>query len=215
MMPSVEDKVNTIINFTDTEQFARTELPKDEIVRIGIFCRLEKQKNFIGFVEMLNKLRELTDVKFHVEWYGNHDFLSGEQKEYFEEGMRIIKQNKLEALITIYPPTKNVPKLIPTYHVMCLPSLFEGFSNSISEYICCGRPVICSDVSDNSIMVHDGENGFLFNPRDVTEMTSAFLKFFGVTVKEREKMGGRSREIAEKLFDKNNFINSYTRLIEA
>ena len=99
--------------------------------------------------------------------------------------------------------------------MMCLPSLHEGFSNSISEYICCGRPVICSDVSDNSVMVHDGENGFLFDPLNVESIMEAFVRYFDISFEQRDKMGVRSREIAESLFDKDKFIESYIKLIEA
>ena len=120
----------------------------------------------------------------------------------------------LNEYITIHEPTKNVAQLIPSFDAMCLPSLYEGFSNSISEYICCGRPVICSDVSDNSIMVHEGENGFLFNPLDVEDIVRAFSSYFSSSKEKRLLMGQKSREIAEQLFDKELFINEYIKLIE-
>ena len=74
--------------------------------------------------------------------------------------------------------------------------------------------MICSNVSDNSVMVHDGENGFLFDPLDVNDMYRAFLTFLRTTSDERDKMGKKSREIAESLFDRERFVNQYVELIE-
>ena len=59
-----------------------------------------------------------------------------------------------------------------------------------------------------------GVNGFLFAPTDVNSMCDAFCKFFQLTQNQIIEMGVNSRQIAETLFDKDNFINSYVRLIE-
>lgn len=127
----------------------------------------------------------------------------------------MMKEYGLTDTIIIKDPTREVASLIPQYDVLCLPSLHEGFSNSISEYICCGRPVICSNVSDNPVMVKEGENGFLFDPTDASDIAEAFSRFFSLTKEMRTAMGRRSREIAEALFDKERFISAYIDLIES
>ena len=98
---------------------------------------------------------------------------------------------------------------------MCLPSLWEGFSNTLSEYICCGRPVIASDVADNGVMVKEGINGFLFNPTEVTEIVSCFENYFSLPDEKTDQMAHESRNIAEELFSKEKFANSYVQLIES
>ena len=64
-------------------------------------------------------------------------------------------------------------------------------------------------------MVHDGDNGFLFDPLNVESIMEGFVKYFETSLEQRVQMGVRSREIAESLFDKNKFIESYIKLIEA
>lgn len=214
-MPSIAKKINVIINYTEVDTYSPTALPNNNILKVGIFCRFECQKNFHRFIDMLGILKQRNTIMFHVDWYGNHTFNSEAQKKYFEEGLSKIREYGVEEFITIHEPTREVAKLIPTFDVMCLPSLHEGFSNSISEYICCGRPVICSDVSDNSVMVHDGENGYLFDPLDVEDMCKAFTSYLNSTVNQRNSMAIRSRVIAEELFDKDRFIESYIKLIES
>lgn len=213
-MPSIAHKIKVITNYTEVDTYKPTPLPHNAIPNVGIFCRFELQKNFHRFIDMLGVLKQRNAPKFHVDWYGNHQFTTQAQNEYFEEGLKRIKEYGVEDFITIHEPTREVAKLIPTFDVMCLPSLHEGFSNSISEYICCGRPVICSDVSDNSVMVHDGENGFLFNPLDVENMCDVFMKYLTSSTSARNQMAIKSREIAEGLFSKSKFLSSYIKLIE-
>lgn len=214
-MPSIAKKIHVITNYTDVNTYIPTNFLNNNIPQVGIFCRFEQQKNFHRFIEMLGLLKQRGIHQFHVDWFGNHHFESEGQKNYFEEGLKKIQEYDVTDMISIHEPTREVEKLIPTFDVLCLPSLHEGFSNSISEYISCGRPVLCSDVSDNSVMVHENENGFLFNPLDVEDMARTFTRFLNTTVEQRRKMSKKSREIAEELFDKEKFINEYIKLIEA
>lgn len=215
IMPSLKQKIHVITNYTDLDLYHSSPVPNNALPRIGVFCRFEEQKNFHRFVEALRLLTQKTCKGFRVDWYGNHSFKTADQKTYYNEGIRRVVEYHLESVFFVHDATKDVPNLIPTFDVLCLPSLYEGFSNSISEYICCGRPVICSDVSDNSVMVHEGENGFLFNPLDVEDIARAINEYLSTSYDRRIAMGIRSREIAEELFCKERFINDYIDLIEA
>lgn len=212
-MPSISSKLRTITNYTDLNQYKFCEMPNNEIMKVGLFCRYEWQKNFHGLIEALHLLSDV-EVPFHVDWYGKNTFSNPKLEEYYNEGVNLIKQYKLENVISLHANTDRVSELIPEYDVLCLPSFHEGFSNSLSEYICCGRPALCSDVSDNSVMVHDGENGFIFSPNNIEEIADSFKKFFALTIEQRKLMGKKSREIAEQLFDADRFINDYIKLIE-
>jgi glycosyltransferase involved in cell wall biosynthesis len=164
-------------------------------------------------IETLHLLSDV-DIPFHVDWYGKDIFTNKKLEDYYKEGVGLIKKYHLENIVTLHSNVENVYELIPKFDVLCLPSFHEGFSNSLSEYICCGRPVLCSDVSDNCIMVKNGVNGFLFDPDCIESMASAFRKYFALTKEQRSIMGIKSREIAESLFDENKFIMDYVNLIE-
>ena len=128
---------------------------------------------------------------------------------------RKINGYNIDDVISLLPPVKNPALTMNNYHAICLPSLFEGFSNSIAEGICSGKPMLVSDVSDNSLMVHDEVNGFLFDPTSTESMKGAFLKFFSTSKEMKKDMGLNSRQIAEKLFDADIFIQKYIDLIES
>lgn len=211
--PYLIKKTHVITNYTDLNKFVVTIPPLNETIRIGIFCRYDKQKNYERFAETIKILKNEVGDMFHVDWYGNRDILNGINPDFISFSQLIYKYN-IGEVITLNGHTDNVADLIPQFDVLCLPSIGEGFSNSISEYICCGKPVLCSDVADNSIMVRDGINGFLFNPFDPKAMAQAFKRFFYLSSEEKTIMGMESRRIAESLFNKDKFINSYISLIE-
>lgn len=208
-----KDRVVTITNYTDLNEFVPVECKiSDEVIQIGIFARIFPQKNYERFCEMLSLLKQRTKRKFMVHWYGD----KREGKHFLGSNHihKLIEELQISDVLQVHEAVKNVSHMMCDFHAMCLPSLFEGFSNSISEYICCGKVVLCSDVSDNSTMVREGINGFLFNPYDVESMCLAFERFFSLSCSQITEMEQNSRNIAEELFDKERFIQSYISLIE-
>lgn len=212
--PSWSERIKTIINYTDLRQFYASSMPNDAIVKVAVFARLSAQKNPEMFVEMLKVLKQKTNQVFQVDWYcGYRNKEGGFVKEYISLKKRI-DECGVEDVFTIKDAVKNPAEFMDQYHAICLPSLFEGFSNSIAEGICSAKPMLVSDVSDNGVMVKENVNGFLFDPKDIDSMTTAFLKFFNTTHEQKLEMAKQSRLIAEELFDETKFINEYIKLIE-
>ena len=150
---------------------------------------------------------------FVIDCYGSQKFSNPILQVYYDGLVSLIEKFEIGDVLRLHDSIKNVAEEMNRSDAVCLPSLHEGFSNTISEAICCGKPVICSDVADNSVMVHDGENGYLFNPLDVDGLVDAFIRFFNLSVDNKKLMGEKSREIAENLFDANVFVNAYEKLI--
>lgn len=211
-------KIKTIINYTDIDQYKYHPINKDQnstLIKIGVFCRYSNQKNFHNFIKAIGLLKSRSEHRFVIHWYGHMSFPHDDQRKYFDEGKRLIEDLGLKEIFMLHDKISNVNELIPQFDALCLPSLFEGFSNSISEYISCGRPVLCSNVSDNSLMVHDNENGYLFNPLSIESMCSSFQKFLSISTEELQMMCVESRKVAEELFDKEKFVRSYIDIIES
>lgn len=214
--PKLIPKLRTIHNYTDLDYYKMSSLPRDlDVIKIVILARFSPQKNPIRFVEALRLLKQKTIHPFEVHWYGNQ---IGNVQGFSPEYLRV--KSKVEELgigdfFFLHPAVKDPSALMSDFHAVCLPSLYEGFSNSIAEAICCGKPMLVSDVADNSVMVHDGVNGFLFDPKQVESICDAFMKFFNLSHEEMEQMAKNSRRIAENLFDKDGFIKQYVELIES
>lgn len=209
--PEYETKTITITNYTNIEEFSQKPLPNSDILRICVFGRYTPQKNCIRFVEVVKLLKTKTRKPFVIDWYGSQH-LKYRVNPYYLAMKEKVEEYDLQNILVLKDQIKDVAGTLIQYDAFCLPSLWEGFSNAISEAICCGRPCLVSDVADNSIMVEDNINGFLFNPNDVDSMVNAFVKFFSISSSVRQEMGIASRERAEKLFNRDIFIGAYENL---
>lgn len=213
--PHLMPKLRTIQNYTDLHQFVTSGIPVDiSVIKVAIFSRYSPQKNPIGFAKAMHNLKSRTNQSFEVHWYGKQKGTNGYTTEYLNI-KKLVDELGIGDVLKLYPAVKNPALLMGNYHAVCLASLYEGFSNSIAEGICSGKPMLVSNVSDNSIMVHHGENGFLFTPELTDSIVDAFMKFFSLSHDEMCLMARRSREIAEELFDKKKFIQQYIDLIES
>lgn len=211
--PSYEKKVVTITNYTDINLYNSYSYTTNKVTRIGVFGRYNVQKNCERFVEAINILKKKTTIPFVVEWYGNQFFKDNSINQHYMMMANKVKEYNLEDVLHLNNHIKNVSEVLPSFDCICLPSLFEGFSNSISEAICCGRPMLVSNVSDNSVMVHEGVNGYLFDPLNTDEIANTLLRFLELSAVERSKMALESRKIAEELFDAKHFVGQYEKLI--
>lgn len=212
--PYLKSKLTTIINYTDLEQYTANYLTNNFCTKIGVFARFDKQKNCIRFCDAIATFKHSTKKTFEIHWYGNR-YSGGKETESYKELIERIKSNNLEDCFFLHNPVKNTAPVISEMDAICLPSLYEGFSNSVAEGIACGKPMIVSNVSDNSYMVHENENGFLFAPSDIDDIVLALRKFFDCNKENLIIMGENSRKIAEKIFQKDKFIQSYIRMIES
>lgn len=208
--PKLVNKVTTITNFVDLEMFAFVERKKRKIPRILVAATLFKSKNALGFIEAVKIARERGCI-FTVEWYGKVTAYS----EYIEKCEELINKYNLNSYINLYDKTKEIHKKYAECDFFCLPSFFEGTPNVICEAISCGCPVLCSDICDNSIYVHEGENGILFNPKSPVSIANAIERILSINEEEYAKYSCNSRAIAEDKLSSKTFLRKYEEVINS
>ena len=74
----------------------------------------------------------------------------------------------------------NIIEEMQKNHLLILPRPLYlqtkyGFSTKLSEYLISGVPVLVTDVSDNSLYIKDGYNGFIVKPGDPKEMAKKII----------------------------------------
>lgn len=212
--PGFASKVKTITNYTEIEKFIYTPYPNNHPVRFGVFCRYSKQKNYIRFAKAIKRIVNKGYDKFIIDWYGDITYKGTVPNPHYEIFNKLLIEYNLQSCLKLHDRISDVAFEMSKCDAVILPSLFEGFSNTLSETICCGRPGLCGNVADNGLMVQDGINGYLFNPESVEEIANCIIKFLELPVLNREMMAKNSREKALNLFDKNRFVNEYIKLIE-
>ena len=158
-------------------------------------------------MKALKLIKENTNYKISVSWYGRV-----QDEDLFSEVMSYIETFNLD--VTFHKPQLDTLSIYHKYDLLCLPSLFEGFSNVLGESICCGLPVIVSQqAGDVSRMVDHQENGFLFDCHNEEALYNQLVKFIELPESEKISMGKKSRKKSEILFSKKFFVNAYTKLM--
>lgn len=206
--PGLMNKVRVITNYVDTDYFSPIDKgPKQsDVIRMICVGRLFPQKNVLGFISAVEQLSD-KGILLDIDWYGRTDGI------YAEQCMEMIKDKNLSDIIHFRGVTQNIRDKYREADLFCLPSLYEGFPNALCEAMSCGLPVLCSRVGDNIEIVNEGENGFMFDPSNVDDMTKTMARYSVLDERVKTEMGKNSRELAISLLSSDVFVKKYTVLI--
>ncbi len=78
---------------------------------------------------------------------------------------------------------KDIPELVGASDLFVFPSKHEGLPVSLMEAMAGGLPVACSRIRGCVDLIHEGVNGYLFNPNDVDEISQKL----NILLKNRDK----------------------------
>jgi len=128
---------------------------------------------------------------------------------------RFIEAHHLSEMIKVLPPTQKIEEVYEGADAIFLPSFYEGLPNTVCEGMACGKPILMSAVCDAGSLAVEGQNGYLFDPRDHESIADAIWRIASLTSMETEMMGARSREMAEALFDHRKVADRYELILDA
>ena len=147
----------------------------------------------------------------HFDWYGDKKH----NAEYYAEIKKEYQRLDILDYMTLHDPNQKIEEEYRKADIFCLPSLFEGYPNVVSEAMSCGLPILCSNVYENPYIVEDGVNGFLFDPKKSEAIAEAINKMVNLTREERMEMGKRNRQLCLKRNTEEAFLKSYVELIDS
>ncbi len=220
--PLLSAKVSTIANSVDVDFFspaggadapAVRQMPSDGdpltagVRRIVVTARVCRRKNVLGLTEAAALLKR-RGLRFRIEWWG-----LVREDAYYNKVKAGIARLGLQADFVLHPATLRVREVYREADLFCLPSFYEGTSNALAEALSCGKPVVCSAVSDNPRYVQDGVNGFLFDPADPVSMADALQKALMADDATLARWGERSRRTALAQLHPERFSREYLELV--
>ena len=198
----------TVVNFIDTQAFLPPALPPENpVFTVVTTARVCARKNVLGFIEAVRRL-QAEGRTLRVYWYGRN-----RDSRYLRRCEKAIREHGLQACFFLRPSQRDVTALYGSADAFCLPSFYEGTSNSLAEALCCGLPVLCSDVSDNARYVRPGESGFLVNPHDPASLAQALRQAMDLTPSARYQLGRQGRAIVLEALSPERFRDSYDALL--
>lgn len=200
-------KLKTIINFVDLKTYCTKPHELRKIPLITVAASIWPPKNTLGFLEACKILND-RGFQYELEWYGVVD----SNNNYLKDCLDFIKSRRMTN-VKLLPKTKQIVEKYQNTDFFCLPSFYEGTPNVICEAVACGKPILCSNVCDNSKYVKDYFNGFLFEPNDPQDIALKMQNALSTNREEYTQMCVNSRKIAEENFEENRFLQEYLKII--
>jgi L-malate glycosyltransferase len=208
-------KIKCIYNGVDTTLFRTTSvrtgirkdigIPEGYLV-VGVVANLRSVKGIRYFIEAASLIRRRKkEVAFIIIGEDMHE--PGCTKK---ELLELAGELSVADRMCFLGARKDIAELMKIIDVGVLPSLSEGFSNVVLEFMACGKPVVATDVGGNREAVAHGETGFLVAPGDSSGLAGAILRLLEKE-DERNKFGAEGRARVEEFFELSRMIKEYQK----
>ena len=144
---------------------SETVLKGEKEKRIVFLANLKNPKNHLKVIQAFHK-SEAKNLSWSLHLIGKdyNDSYSEEIKIYIDE-------YDLDSQIFIYDSCNDVEAILNQCTIGILGSTYEGFPVTLLEYGKANLAVLSTNVGYCSSIISDSENGLLFDPKSITEIT--------------------------------------------
>jgi glycosyltransferase involved in cell wall biosynthesis len=173
----------------DATKFANPTPTRNKPFRVLFLGRLDWEKHIHNLLRAVAKLPK--EIDFHVEIAGD-----GNQRKYLGE---LAEELGIAGRVTFsgHITEEALPKAYEKATVFAMPSIAELQSIATMEAMASGRPVIAANAMALPHLVHDGDNGYLFEPDDVDDFAAALLKVATANQKELDRLSENSLHLIQ------------------
>jgi glycosyltransferase involved in cell wall biosynthesis len=157
---------------------------------VGCVANLRPVKNIAGLLRAAKRVCDRhTAARFAVAG-------GGEQRAELEA----LKESlDLDDRFTFLGPVTDVPAFLRGISIAVLPSLSEGMSNAVLEYMAAGKAVVATDVGANQAVL--GDTGIVVPPGDDAALAEAILYLLNDPA-ETVRLGAAARARAEERYSR-------------
>jgi len=142
-----------------------------------------------------------------------HLLLIGGLRPKDEEVYQLFRRRNPQLFLHLVPYVPQ-SELVDYYNLMDLvlmPSLRDGLPNVLLEAMACERVVVASDVGGLSDVIEDGQNGFLFPPRDKQALVDRTLSALS-DADQRRMLGQAARATILRDYTPQHELNNNLRI---
>jgi glycosyltransferase involved in cell wall biosynthesis len=115
----------------------------------------------------------------------------GPRQSFLKRLARDLKLSRNVEFLGFIENNKDVMKVIKSSHVLCLPSILEGFGMVIVEAMALGIPYVCADIPPLVETTRNGNGGLLFIPGNPTDLSKKIIQLINnkelYTKKQKEE----------------------------
>jgi glycosyltransferase involved in cell wall biosynthesis len=110
--------------------------------------------------------------------------------------------------LALHGSVAEIPAFLADLEIGVLPSLSEGMSNALLEYMAAGRPIVATAVGANTRLIEDGISGLLVPPGDVGALGAAIDRLLaepGLAA----RLGAAARGVAEQRYGRLAMVRRF------
>jgi len=204
-----EEKIEVIYNGVDIERF-KVKIDTEQIKRD---LKIPQEAKIIGSV---GNLRPIKGHKFLIKaaqrvisHYPEAHFLIIGEGDLRNSLETLSKDLGINSNIHFLGKRDDVPELLSIMDVCVLPSLSEGLSNTLLEYMAAQKPIIATNVGGNPEVIEDGKNGILIPPQDPIALAEQIIRLF-----KNPKLSWQLASSAKQTVTERFNLNAQIHLLE-
>jgi glycosyltransferase involved in cell wall biosynthesis len=187
----------------DSRTFANAPVVTNENPRALFLGRLDYEKHVHILIEAFSKITNHPDSILEIVGDGSErESLQSWAKECGVEN-RVVFSGSI--------PDTELPGAYARASVFVMPSVAELQSIATMEAMASGRPVIAANAAALPHLVHDGENGFLFEPDDVEQLTEILDRVFAMDAQSLQTLGENSLHLIQS-HDINRTLDAFEKI---
>lgn len=207
-------KVIYLPNFIPDSEFElqeKTLLKGVEGKRIVFLANLKNPKNH------LNVLKAFTEVQKRYTDWSIHLIGKDYKDSYSKELNNYINDLNLQNAIFVYDSRNDIAAILQQATIGVLGSTYEGFPVTLLEYGKASLIVMSTNVGYCSEIINNEENGFLFNPTNLLEISTTFEKvILGIEEQDKKilKIGKHLNQTIKDNYTESIVIHKYIDFIK-
>lgn len=173
-----------------------------------------RDKGLFVLIEALAQIVASGRLDVRVNWVGPcdaaHPLVDADE---IDVARKAIESAGIQAYWQWLGPATNLHKLYTRYDALLLPSLHEGTPNAMCEAMCCGLPVVVTNIADNPLLVEHGIHGFVCQAGSVSSLAAAIETFCNLSLQRRRELGKNAHVRAAQLFSMSGYLDSWEALM--
>ena len=189
------------------EDFYRYFNLDKSIFTVGIFSRVEDQKGQHLVLKALSNIKnnERIDLQLIITGHVMNE-------DYYKNLKKYISDYSLEDLVKFVPflPYPDSMKAMSYLDITILPTYEETFGLVIAESMIVGTPVIGSKAGGVPEIINDGNNGYLFEPKNVDSLEEKILNLY-LNKDLRNKLSKNAYEFSVNEYNYDNHFLLFSR----
>ncbi len=220
-----DDKIHVLYQSVDIDEFSNNELTNYKKNKILVVGHMTKAK---GYIDILKTIPDIVNEVPKVEFCFAGNIRKGERGVFYNQysGEKLLYEDPFEAEEKILNSSlksnyhnlgivsgKEKYNLFKECDIFVSASYSEGFSRSLLEAMCMGKPLVYTPVGAHREVLKDGVNGICIEPGDLEQLKRSILLLLK-DKKLRDQIGQENYSRVRKDFTTDNICTQFMQILK-